>query len=194
MGKVEQNKERKRRAILQAAREAFLTEGYVQSSMDNIAANAGVTKQTIYRYFRSKEDLFQATLTSIGDTRDDSFFEYLKAADPEEALHGFAVAFIQAHLTEEHLATIRLLIAEHAKAPELTDLFFSTGPHETEKKLTAFFQDRFQIKEIGHAVQLWTGMLLSLRMDVLTGLPQPTLREIEAHAEKTTKFFLAAVS
>ncbi|WP_315983576.1 helix-turn-helix domain-containing protein [Aliamphritea spongicola] len=51
---------------MQAAQEVFLSEGFVQAGMDKIAAQAQVTKQTVYRYFPSKTELFKATLQYMG--------------------------------------------------------------------------------------------------------------------------------
>jgi AcrR family transcriptional regulator len=43
--------------LLRAAGEAFATQGFHGSSMDDIAHAAGITKPMLYRYFRSKEGL-----------------------------------------------------------------------------------------------------------------------------------------
>src|SRR5271154_2380195 len=55
----------KRAAILKGARAVFMREGFVQGSMDAVAAEAGVGKQTIYRHFRSKEALVQALVEAM---------------------------------------------------------------------------------------------------------------------------------
>src|SRR5437762_1457394 len=53
---------RKRTAIVDAARNAFLEGGYAQTSMDRIAAAAGVSIKTVYRHFENKDDLFSAVM------------------------------------------------------------------------------------------------------------------------------------
>ena len=55
---------RKRRAILDAATAAFLRNGYLGTSMDEIAALAGVSKQTVYKHFADKERLFSEIVTA----------------------------------------------------------------------------------------------------------------------------------
>ncbi|MPQ70230.1 MULTISPECIES: TetR/AcrR family transcriptional regulator [unclassified Pseudomonas] len=50
--------DRKREAIIQAAIEAFRADGFEATSMDKIAAKAGVSKRTVYNHFPSKEELF----------------------------------------------------------------------------------------------------------------------------------------
>ena len=51
----ERRSDRKRAAILEAATEAFLQRGYLGTSMDEIAAQAAVSKQTVYKHFADKE-------------------------------------------------------------------------------------------------------------------------------------------
>src|SRR6185312_6589572 len=55
----------KRAAILEGARAVFMREGFAQGSMDAVAAEAGVSKQTIYRHFRSKEALVEALVEAM---------------------------------------------------------------------------------------------------------------------------------
>jgi TetR/AcrR family transcriptional regulator len=54
--------ERKHDAILDAARTVFSREGYAESSVDDVAAEAGIGKGTVYLYFKSKEELYVAAL------------------------------------------------------------------------------------------------------------------------------------
>ena len=62
MSQSRQSIEQKKQAVIQAARESFLGKGYSGTSMDTIAETAGVTKQTVYRYYPSKERLFAAVM------------------------------------------------------------------------------------------------------------------------------------
>ncbi|WP_375749215.1 TetR/AcrR family transcriptional regulator [Vibrio sp. HN007] len=193
MGKIEQKKELKRQTILAAAQEVFLSEGYELASMDKIASLAQMTKQTLYRYFPSKIELFQATLEKMGGDIDESFLTYLQNPAPKEALLGFAKAFIAFHLSEEHIATYRLLVTEGKKAPEIVDCFMSAGPNSTDEKLTQFFRERLDIDDCESVIDLWTGMLLSIRAGVLIGKVHPTQEQIEQHAVNATEFLLAAI-
>ena len=66
------NSEKKRRAILEAAMSVFLKSGYLGASMDEIAALAQVSKQTVYKQFSNKESLFVEIVTSMTDTASDA--------------------------------------------------------------------------------------------------------------------------
>ena len=57
--------DRKRLAILAAAADQFRAQGFEASSMDKIAALAGVSKRTVYNHFPSKEELFAETLVQL---------------------------------------------------------------------------------------------------------------------------------
>ena len=57
--------DRKRLAILAAAADQFRAQGFEASSMDKIAALAGVSKRTVYNHFPSKDELFAETLVQL---------------------------------------------------------------------------------------------------------------------------------
>lgn len=57
--------EEKRRAILDAAEALFLEAGFAAANMDEIARGAGVSKQTIYAHFGTKDDLFAAVVAQV---------------------------------------------------------------------------------------------------------------------------------
>lgn len=194
MQKIEQNKEKKRQAILQAAQDIFLSEGYVLTSMDNIAKRAQVTKQTVYRYYPSKIVLFKATLEHIGQSEEFDFLVHLENPNTKEALYKFAYGFIQVHLSAEHLATFKLLVSESGKAPEIVHSFCAVGMDEVNGKLSEFFIKRLGVKEAEISMQLWTAMLLAQRESVLIGMKKPSDQEIQAYAKKATDFLLAAIA
>ncbi len=194
MSKIEQNKEKKRQAILKAAKQNFLADGYTLANMDKIASEAKMTKQTVYRYFSSKADLFKATLAQMGSHYDDKSVINLAHADTKTALLGFAIDYIHFHLSEEHIATFRLLVSESNKVPELSESFISVGPNDTEALLSQFFGERFELKETEVSINLWLAMLLSPRGSVLMGMPIPNVDEIEKHAADSTNFLMSALA
>ncbi len=60
-------KDQTRRQIIDAAYDSFWRAGFARTSIDSIAARAGVTKRTVYSYFRSKDDLLAAVLNWYGE-------------------------------------------------------------------------------------------------------------------------------
>ena len=57
--------EERRAQIIQAALACYARQGYVNTTMDDIVAESGLSKGAIYWYFGSKDDLFQAAITSV---------------------------------------------------------------------------------------------------------------------------------
>lgn len=65
-GKLLKRPER-RRALIQAAARAFARGGYATTSLDDVAAEAGVSRVLIYRHFESKTQLYEAVLADVSD-------------------------------------------------------------------------------------------------------------------------------
>ena len=195
MKKLKQKKEQKRSNILRAAMETFHSDGYIGASMDSIARKSGVTKQTVYRYFDSKETLFKLALEAQRRENHIQFLEELEREDSREALRRFAIGFLEIHLSEQHLAGVRLLISEGPSAPEITRIHFALGPEKVEARLTDFLNERFQIDNPEYAVKVLLNTLLSMRMGLLIGLyDHPSREEIVSHAEKSVAIFMKLLS
>ena len=87
-----------RSALVEAARVRFGAEGFAETSLDQVVADAGVTKGALYHHFRGKEDLFAAVYEQVRhDVSDQVVVEFLRP-DPWEALVGGCDVWIDAHL------------------------------------------------------------------------------------------------
>lgn len=62
VSKRETNKSQKKTAMVDAAGKLFLKKGFDNTSIDDVAKEAGLTKRTLYQYFNSKEDLYYAVI------------------------------------------------------------------------------------------------------------------------------------
>jgi TetR/AcrR family transcriptional repressor of mexJK operon len=117
----------KRAAIVRAALEVFLREGYARASVDAIAASAGVSKRTIYDYYGDKEQLFLSALQETKEAQTEAFQQLLdrtlgKVDDIEAALTAFGREFAAAIArSAERAAVMRLTIAEASHFPALTE-------------------------------------------------------------------------
>ena len=150
-----------RARLIQAAREAFMKEGY-RASVDRIAARAGVAKQTLYNHFPSKDELFSeaAALASaeIVVTLD------VQTDDVRESLFRFAESFRQRVLGDEGLAMFRALTAETTRFPALTQAFFAKGLDQMAARLANFLgramaDGRLRQDDPRFAAEMLLGML-----------------------------------
>jgi len=123
---------RKRQTILDAASELFLRQGFAGTSMDEVAARAGVSKQTVYKQFASKEALFLGIVQSMtGAASDRVQTEMRDPADTEQLvaeLHGHADRLMTIALAPRLLQLRRLVISEATRFPELGKALYEGGP------------------------------------------------------------------
>ena len=67
--------------ILRAAATAFARTGFASTSMDDVAAEAGITRLIVYRHFDSKEDLYRAVLTKVTEQLGERWEQGMAAED-----------------------------------------------------------------------------------------------------------------
>jgi TetR/AcrR family transcriptional regulator, mexJK operon transcriptional repressor len=118
----------KHAAILSAATEVFLREGYARASVDAIAEAAGVGKQTVYGHFGDKQQLFQAVIEHAHATSPlDPADLVTDTGDPRADLAAAATWIARAVTAPEIAALHRLSIAELTHHPELNRYWRDDG-------------------------------------------------------------------
>jgi TetR/AcrR family transcriptional repressor of mexJK operon len=147
--KPEPRATRKRRAILDAAGEVFLRNGYVGTSMDEIAAVAAVSKQTVYKHFTDKATLFHELITeTVRDTDGAPGPTVGFGAGPlDEELRAFARHFLHGVMQPRVLQLRRLVIGEATRFPALGLAFHDMGLAATIDTLATSFA---RLAEDGH--------------------------------------------
>lgn len=131
--------ERKRQTILSAGRVLFLSNGYRGTSVDQIAASAEVSKQTVYKHFGDKQELLQAIVNDALDATVTSFLpriaDVAETTDLATDLAALAADYLRAVLQEPVVQLRRLVIGEANRVPALAQLYYEQAPTRT---LTAF--------------------------------------------------------
>jgi TetR/AcrR family transcriptional regulator, mexJK operon transcriptional repressor len=136
----------KRRAIMDAAAQVFLRDGYTRASVDAIAAAAGVSKQTIYNHFGDKERLLTAVTSAIQDEVIGRQEELLAAAFPDlerlrepgrlrQELLDLTFEWIRLVQGERISALRTLVYAEAAHHPQVLERWHANGPRRVLSKL-----------------------------------------------------------
>ncbi|MFJ7315580.1 TetR/AcrR family transcriptional regulator [Pseudomonas sp. NPDC098747] len=119
----------KRQAILDAAKILFLSHGYANTSMDAVAAEAGVSKLTVYSHFNDKERLFSAAVVAKCEEQlPPLFFELPEGIAVESVLLNIARGFHQLINSDESVNLHRLIMALGSQDPKLSLIFFEAGP------------------------------------------------------------------
>ncbi|SDT27793.1 TetR/AcrR family transcriptional regulator [Microlunatus soli] len=129
----------KRSAILSAARGMFVADGFDRSSVDAIAARAGVSKRTLYDYFGDKETLLQAVFEGVGQsllgtirsTLTDTMDDVTDAAGLEPALITFSMRIATDWLDSAEYSTLqRLARTGSDRLPPPEDRPLTDAPEE----------------------------------------------------------------
>lgn len=128
--------DQKRAQIRTAAKHLFLRHGFHATSTDAIASEAAISKETLYRYYPRKEDLFVDVLRSL--TVERSFWAQVmdRATEPRtarelrELLRTTVRGLLETMMQPEYLAMLRLIVAESPRFPQLGDLFRETVPEQ----------------------------------------------------------------
>lgn len=195
---------RKHQAILDAAEKIFLRDGYLGTSMDEVATRSRVSKQTIYKHFGSKEALFVELVTSMTSRAADTVFVANWAEDTEDAvrtyLRTYALTQLSVVLTPRLMQLRRLVIGEVARFPDLARALYESGPERAMSELAATFE---QLAERGLLTLddpalaashfNWLVMAEPVNRAMLLGDDSiPSRPELSRHAEQSVVVFLAA--
>ncbi len=133
-------------ALIQAATNIFLKEGYGLASIDKIATAAGVSTRTIYERFKNKSDLMAAVITRLVD-RDMAVLggaAQLDRLDPIEALTLVGHTMMGRLLDPESGALFRIIAAEAQRFPELTAKMRASAKTRVEAVLTAYLRGQVE--------------------------------------------------
>src|SRR5580658_4289104 len=135
---IKSSRDRRRDAIIEVAREVFFEEGYTAASMSTIAARLGGSKGTLYNYFKSKEELFEAQVRDLCGAAADRISELSDEGEPVETLTHLGEQYLKHLYSEETVQMFRILVAEAQRSPELARVFYEVGPARGQQGLQSY--------------------------------------------------------
>ncbi|WOT06962.1 TetR/AcrR family transcriptional regulator [Shewanella youngdeokensis] len=168
--------EQKKQQILLAAKELFCGQGFANTSMDEVAKLAGVSKQTVYSHYGCKDDLFVASIESkclINGVNQEMLSD---PAIPEDNLTKFAQHFADVVVSSEAITVFKACVAQADTHPEISHLFYSAGPENMLRILTDYLKSvaligRYQFDNPQHcAVRFCLMIFGEMRMKLELGL------------------------
>jgi TetR/AcrR family transcriptional repressor of mexJK operon len=195
---------RKRVQIQRAAVGPFLRDGYAGTGIDDIAAAARISKQTLYKHFASKEELFLSIIhDTVGEVLDELFHRIDArlegTANLEQELLALASRYIGLIMRPELLALRRLVIGEAGRFPQIGDVWWREGPARFTGELAP------QLKRLADEGQLtlddpvlaaahFNWLVLSIPLNAAMFCPSRefTQEELQHYAAAGVRAFLAA--
>ncbi|MGH8352349.1 MAG: TetR/AcrR family transcriptional regulator [Pseudomonas sp.] len=190
----------KRQAILEAAKTLFLRNGYDGSSMDAIAAEAGVSKLTVYSHFTDKETLFSAAVQAKCEEQlPELLFELTEGAPIEAVLLNIGRGFHTLINSRESVELHRVMVTQATQNPKLSQLFFDAGPqrvlNEMERLLSQADQaGKLRVANPQSAADHFFSMIKgSANFRLLIGCCGPQTGEVaERHVRDVVELFVRA--
>jgi TetR/AcrR family transcriptional repressor of mexJK operon len=198
----------KRAAIVRAATELFLRQGYHDTSTDQIAAAAAVSKQTVYNQFGDKKNLFHEIIIGVTATAERfaaglprELASVRAAEDLAPALRALARRYLASVMNPQVLALRRLMIGEASRFPQLAADYYERAPARVLAALADVF-DRLGARGLlavddpasaaEHFAYLVLGRPLDHGMFHVDEVPGGT--ELDRSADRAVTVFLAAYS
>jgi len=122
---------RKHQAIVDAARQVFLEQGFSATTMDMIAESAEVSKRTVYKHFDDKHSLFAAVVRMLCDKVVPPSLHAMEIdnSEPLTVLTRLAVQILSNLYAREQIALLRVVVTESQGFPELGALMYEQVEH-----------------------------------------------------------------
>ena len=181
-----------------AAVELFARNGFEGTSVDDIAAEAGVSKQTVYSHFGSKENLFGLAVSAKCKTSGMAAEAIDPEAPPEVMLPELARRFLSLATSPEAIRVHNVCTGSAETHPELGRLFFRHGPLETVDVVSDYLESqvragRLRIEDPRAAAWQLLGMLKAeSHMRLQFNMEPLPAKEIERYLCDCVAMFLRA--
>ena len=190
-----------RERILEVATQQFLASGYGSTTIEAVAAGAGVSKRTLYDRFEDKSTLFAAVVHHIfAQIRPPADVPLLVGATLPDVMRRLACFILDAALSAPALALQRLVNAESARFPELVRAVRNDG---TTREATVLIADllarelgteRLKQADSTFAAELFIPMLITVPQRRAMGFGTPmSTGELHAWAAQVVNLFLNGV-
>jgi len=168
----------RRAAFLQAARAVFEEKGYADTTLDDVIARSGGSRQTLYSLFGGKQGLFEAIVSDSCETIFRGLTRELQCDSLKEMLEQIGMRYLVTVTSPSCVSLNRLIISVAPRMPDLATRFWNEGPGRTRAFLTSAFEKQIRkgmkIVEPRFAADHFLEMLSgTIRMQCLIGLRAP---------------------
>lgn len=136
-------------AILEGARACFFDDGFGSTTMEKVAARAGVSKVTVYKRFEDKEALFEAVVRREMAKMEQAFESWpFEDGSLVERLNAYGSILLRFLFSTEHMLLDRMLAHDLKHSPEMARRFFDAGPGACRAQLAGMLADAGERGEI----------------------------------------------
>lgn len=205
-GRLTPRGQAKKDQIRAAAQGLFLERGFAGASTGAIAKAAGVSKETLYRYYPSKEDLLADCLRRLiagfpaGGTPVAGGSRPMDGRDDlREALLGLAHGLVENLMRPDYLALVRVIVTETPRLPQLGEVFRTAVPESAFRAVTNLLEKAqaarvARVEDAEAAARTFVGPLLTyVLIDGLLVGEGPIHRPSSERIEAIVDLYLRAI-
>lgn len=139
----------RRQAFVDAARDLFFANGYAGTTMSSIAARVGGSKTTLWTYFPSKEELFEAVVDDVIEKRCEVLRSDLSLDEAVvPALRRFGLSLMTMLTQPQVLRLYRLVVGEVERFPHLAQTFYDRGPRRGKAETALWVAEKMARGEL----------------------------------------------
>ncbi len=198
--------DRKRAAIVEAATRRFLRQGYDATRIDQIAADASASKQTVYNQFGDKESLFRQVVLGATATAESfaaalpATFDAVPDAAVPDALRALARRYLATAAAPPVLALRRLVVGEATRFPELAATYHERAPALVMAAFAELFarmgaRGVLRVPDPAEAAQHFAFLVVGPAIDrgmLIVDAAAPDEAAVQHTADRAVEVFLAA--
>lgn len=190
---------KKQLEVLTVASDYFLTHGYKGTSINAMARDSGISKESIYRYFSSKKELFEAVIARELATyrKNLQFLDYeTESIALDKALKRTAETLLGVVTNDRTLSLRRLIFQQVKQSPDIGEYYYQLGPEPAYRNLEKMFaahqdETEFPPEDLAHYFVAMVLHRATLQREC--GIRKPLGKaQIRTQAAKTTDDFLRA--
>lgn len=195
----DQDQQRRRHNILSAAARLFLEVGFDNTSMQQIAQCADVSKQTLYSHFGSKEALFMEAITSACRAHTPEGLEVIANMSLEDTLKSIGRHLCELMFSESAVRLESICIAGTNSHPEVSRLYWKAGPEWIRNFLVQCIQTQIDNGRLATtdpeiaAKQFIALLSLDKKHKLLLGIEKVESEEIGEIVDQAVNFFVRAM-
>jgi len=191
--------EKRRVELIDVAEKMFLVRGFAETTMLAIAEAAGASKETLYRHFENKEQLFAEIISRKARQISGPDAPMARGGSAETVLAELGITLLRTIVTGEASFLFRTVVTEAARSPELGNLFYARGPGLTVERLTQYLsaasaKGELHCEDPKLAARLFLGAVVSqfhLRRLFESNWKPPAEKEISRHVKAAVSMFMA---
>ena len=192
--------ERRRREIAAVAEHVFFESGFADTTMQAIAARAGASKETLYRHFGSKEDLFAEIVATRAQTFLEDLDEHFDTGAVGDVLRSFGLKILETMMGADAISLCRIVVAESPRNPKLGEIFMSAGPDRVRQRLTEFLtaateRGELTCRDPGSAARILLGAVMTsfhLNRLILPVPPHLSRAHMLEHVREVVDLFMTS--